>query len=145
MKVLRQPILASLLQNRLICLAITGATILQLSLVASGRDGWRSPIHDIFGIPDPGCGLTRAIIALLRGDWWTSLAFHAFAPLFVLALTLIALNALLPAWWRDKIATGVESVERGTGVTAILLLGLVLYWLARLLILRETYLNLIAG
>jgi hypothetical protein len=140
-----KPILAPLLKNRSLCIAITGATILHLSLVISGLPSWQSPIHSIFGIPDPGCGLSRAIITLLRGDWWTSLTFHAFASLFIIALTLITLNAILPSLPRDKLAAWVEGVERRTGLTAILLVGLVVYWLARLLIMREAFISLIEG
>lgn len=142
---LRTPILASLLKNRTVCLAVTGATILQLNLVALGLPGWRSPILSFFGVPDPGGGLTRAIVALLRGDWQTSLTFHAFAPFFVVALTLIAMAAILPSSLNDRIMACVEEVEGRTGLTAILLVGLVVYWLVRLFILREAYITLIAG
>jgi len=124
---------------------ITGASILQLGLVSAKLPAWQSPIHAVFGIPDPGCGLSRAIVALLRGDWRTSLTFHAFAPLFVVALSLIAITAVLPQRPRDKIVALIEDVERHTGLTALLLIGLVIYWLARLLILRGAFINLVAG
>lgn len=142
---LHTPILAPLLKNRAVCLAVTGASVLHLSLVLSGLPSWQSPLHAVFGLPDPGCGLSRAIVALLRGNWQVSLTFHAFAPLFVIALALIAASAVLPSWPRDNIAAWVEGLERRTGLTAILLIGLVIYWLARLLIWREAFINLIAG
>ena len=34
------------------------------------------PIAGSLGIPCPGCGLTRASLALLRGDWHEALHFH---------------------------------------------------------------------
>ena len=122
---------------------ITSATILQLSLSALGLPAWRSPLHSTFGIPDFGCGLSRAILALLRGDWQTALMLHAFAPLFVAALILVALAAILPHVLREKIVAWVEEMERRTGLTTILLAGLVLYWLARLLIMREAFILLV--
>lgn len=140
-----KPILAPILQTRAICLAITGAAIVHLSLVVSGLPSWRSPFLVIFGIPDPGCGLSRAVIALLRGDWQTSLTFHAYAIFFVIALTLIALAAVLPVSPRDRLVSWVAYVEKRTGLTAILLVALVVYWLGRLLILREAYIDLIVG
>jgi len=140
---LREPILAPILKNRATCVAITAATILQLSLVFAGLPGWQSPTHALFGVPDLGCGLSRAIVALLRGDWRTSLTFHAFAPFFVIALTLIAFAAILPSVIRDKVAAWIEAAERRTGLTAFLLIGLVAYWLARLLIMREAFLRLV--
>ena len=142
---LRKPLLASILKNRTACAVITGAAILQLSLVSAGLPGWQSPIHSVLGLPDPGCGLSRAIIALLRGDWRTSLTYHAFAPFFVAALTLIAIVAVLPHEPRVKITAWVEGWEYHTGLTAIFLISLVIYWLARLLIMREAFLNLITG
>ena len=117
---------------------------MQLSLSALGLPAWRSPLHSTFGIPDFGCGLSRAILALLRGDWQTSWTFHAFAPFFVAALILVALAAILPHLVRDKIVAWVERMERRTGLTTILLTGLVLYWLARLLIMREAFILLVS-
>ncbi len=140
---LREPILASFLKNRPICLAITAVTILQLSLAFAGLPAWQSPTHALFGVPDLGCGLSRAIVALLRGDWQTSLTFHAFAPLFIIALTLIAFAAVLPSVIRDKAAAWIEVAERRTGLTALLLIGLVVYWLARVLIMREAFFQLV--
>jgi len=139
------PILASILNNRVACALITGATPLQLGLVSVDLPAWQSPSHAVFGLPDPGCGLSRAIVALLRGEWRTSLTFHAFAPLFVVALSLVAMTAILPRGPRDKLVALVEYLERRTGLTAILLIGLVVYWLARLLFMREAFLKLVAG
>jgi len=141
---LREPVLARILKSRATCVAITSAAILQLSLGALGLPAWRSLLHSTFGIPDFGCGLTRAILALLRGDWQTSLMFHAFAPLFVVALTLVALAAILPDKLRAETVAWVETIERRTGLTAILLSGLVLYWLARLLIMGEAFILLVS-
>jgi hypothetical protein len=145
MIIFRKSILAAILKNRATCTAITIAAVLQLSFVFAGLPAWSSPFHVLLGLPDPGCGLSRAIVALLRGEWRTALTLHAFAPLFLIALNLIALATVLPAVARDNIAIRVEELEHQTGLTALLLMGLVVYWLARLLILREAFLQLIAG
>ena len=142
---LRQPILAPLLYNRLLCWLITVAGIIQISLTALALPAWQSPLHSLVGIPDPGCGLTRAIVALLSGDWQTALMFHAFAPLFIVALMVIALGAILPNPGRNWLLDRVALIERRTGLNAILLIALVIYWLARLVFLQEEYLMLIAG
>lgn len=142
---LRRPIFAPIVDNRLLCWVITTAGIIQVSLTALAMPAWQSPLHRLFGIPDPGCGLTRAIVALLRGDWQTSLTFHAFAPLFIVALALIAGGAMLPSVCRNWLVDRIASVERRTRLTVILLVALVIYWLGRLLFLRQEYLMLIAG
>jgi len=45
------------------------------------------PLASSFGIPCPGCGLTRATLALLHGDVQAALHFHplvfVLAPLFI--------------------------------------------------------------
>ena len=143
--VFNKPILAPILEYRPLCVAIIGATILHLVLVAYGLPSWQSPVRLVFGIPDPGGGLTRAILALLRGDWETSLSFHAFGLPFVFALTLIAMAAILPVSSRDKMTDWVGKLERRTGLTAIFLIGLFIYWLVRLLILGDPYIKLIVG
>jgi len=141
---LHEPVLTWILKSRTTCTIITGVAFLQLSLSASGLSAWRSPLHSTFGVPDFGCGLTRAVLALLRGDLQTALILHAFAPLIVAALILIALAAIIPSKLRDETVAWVETIERRTGLTAILLIGLVLYWLARLLIMREAFILLVS-
>jgi len=142
---LRRPVLAPILRKRDICFIITGVAILQLSLVILGLPAWQSPIHTILGVPDPGCGLSRALASLLRADWRTALRLHAFSPLFAGALGLIAIAAILPQGLRDKLTSFVEALEQNTGLTAILLAALLIYWLARLVFFREAFLSLIAG
>jgi hypothetical protein len=142
---LSTPVLAPILKERVLTWVITGAATLQAGLVMAHLPGWPCVVRLCLGIPCPGCGLSRAIAALLHGDWQGSLIYHAFAPFFILALALIALAAFLPASPRNWLINRIEIIERHTGLTAILLLGLVFYWLARLVILREAFINLIVG
>jgi hypothetical protein len=54
-------------------------------------------INNIFGIPCPACGMTRAHLALLRFDLTSALTFH---PLFFFTLIIgaqIALNLFKPS------------------------------------------------
>ena len=141
---MNQPILATILRSRATCALISAAALIQISLVSVGLPGWRSPFHAFLGIPDLGCGLTRAIVFLLRGEWQKALIYHAFAPLFVIALGTVGLATFLPNQRRDRLVAWIEGIESRTGSTAILLIGLVIYWLARLLIMRGDFLTLVA-
>jgi hypothetical protein len=85
------------------------------------------------------------MILLLRGDWRRSLAFHAFAPLFIVALMIAITTALLPESVRQRIVTSTEVLELRTGITGLLLVGLILYWLARLFVLQSAFVQLIQG
>jgi hypothetical protein len=135
---------ASLLRSRPTSALLAGVSALQLGLVAWGQPGWPCPLLHGLGIPCPGCGLSRASLELLRGEWRASLSDHAFAPLLLVALVVIGVASLLPGSLRLALADGVERLERRTGLTALALVGLVLYWIARLTFARETLL-LLAG
>lgn len=139
------PILTSVVQNRLAGLMIAGAAGLQTALVSLGLPGWSCPFLHVLGLPCPGCGLSRAVVALLHGDWRTSFEVHAFAPILVVGLFLIIWTAILPQKQRTWFIGRVEMVERRTGITAILLIGLVLYWLFRLLVFPEAFIYLVKG
>ena len=59
----------------------------------------------VFGMPCPGCGMTRASLRLLHGDVVGSLRFHpvalpAAAGLVVAVVLAVALPAEHPAWER---------------------------------------------
>jgi hypothetical protein len=139
------PVLSPLLRDRKLVLAITVVAFLQLVLTSVGLPGWPCPFLHVVGIPCPGCGLTRAMIFLLHGDWRRSLAFHAFAPLFIVALMIAITTALLPESARQRIVTSTEVLEHRTGITGLLLVGLILYWLARLFVLQSAFVRLIQG
>ena len=59
--------------------------------VVAGTACW---FRAIFGLPCPGCGSSRAIISILRGDLRLALWFH---PLIFLSIALIILAAIFRA------------------------------------------------
>jgi hypothetical protein len=87
--------------------------------------------------------MTRATLFLVHGEWRQALTMHAFAPIVVLALALITVCTIAPRTRAEWIADRTEVVERYTGLTTLLLSGLILYWLARLLILQSAFVRLI--
>jgi hypothetical protein len=49
-------------------------------------------VRHLTGVPCPGCGMTRAMLFLARGDWRRAVLFHPLAPMVlaeVLALWLV--------------------------------------------------------
>ena len=134
-----------LLRDRKFALVVAGTAGVQIALVSLSLPGWECPFFRVTGIPCPGCGLTRAVILLLKGDLQASLRFHAFAPLVLLTAVALILVLLLPRSITQPAISKLEILERQTGFTAIILVGLILYWLARLLFLQMAFVQLIRG
>jgi hypothetical protein len=91
------------------------------------------PLHAATGWPCPGCGTTRAIEALLAGDWSAALALN---PLACAALAGVAIFDLYAAIvllgrlprWRPR--GPLPPVMRGGLITAVALNWLWLMWQA---------------
>ena len=81
---------------------------------------------------------------LLRGDLNASFKFHAFAPIFLICILMVTLAALLPKSLIQPFVLRTERLERQTGLTVIILTGLILYWLTRLVVF-SAFVQLIRG
>jgi len=110
-----------------------GVGVVQLALTITGLTGWQCPIRSTFGVTCPGCGLTTAIALLLKGDWQAAVRTHVYAPLFLVVLILLLVSAALPPAYLGRISGSIARLERKTGITAIVLLSMVVYWLLRVL------------
>ena len=137
--------ISSILRDRRFALVFAGGVGLQIGLSALRLHPWQCPIFSSTGIPCPGCGLTRAMVLLLQGQWRASFQYHAFAPIFLFlgVATLVAL--VLPASISGPLVYRAEAWERQTKVSVIILTGLILYWLARLLFIPAAFVQLIRG
>src|SRR4051812_20370507 len=80
---LRQPTLAPLLENRRLATVIALAGAAQIVLTWSHIGGMDCPLMRTTGLPCPGCGLSRACVAFLHGDFHDALTLHAFAPILL--------------------------------------------------------------
>jgi len=81
------------------------------------------------GIPCPGCGLTRAIAALARGEIRTALRLHPFAPLLLVEAVVLWALGTRELLRRRALAPPPWLVERLLVWQGAALLAL---WLARL-------------
>jgi hypothetical protein len=82
---------------------------------------------------------------LLQGDLHASMRFHAFAPVFILLISAMTIATFLPKTVTEPFIHKAETLERQTGLTIIILGGLILYWLARLILFPTAFAQLIRG
>ena len=97
---------------------------------------WPCPWASLFGIPCPGCGLSRAAALLIHGDLHSALLLHPLSPVLV---PLVLAAALRAAFVHVRGASAVApparvGLRRWQNWLGCLLAGLVLaLWGARFL------------
>src|SRR5205814_5595804 len=121
------PVLSPILHDRRLSSIISGAALLQVLLTWLRFPGWPCPVFHTLGIPCPGCGMTRATLFLVRGEWKEALTLHAFAPVLLIAFAVIGFCAIAPRTHTERVAARIEVIENHTGITTLLLSGLILY------------------
>jgi hypothetical protein len=134
-----------ILRDRKFTIALLGAAGLHVALISLNLPSWECPFFRVTGVPCPGCGLSRATTLLLKGDLAGSFRMHAFAPILLFAISALILSVLLPRSVLQPAIARAELIERKTGLTVLILGGLILYWLARLLFLQADFVQLIRG
>lgn len=93
------------------------------------RSGWflPCPLRELTGWSCPGCGMTRAVHHLLHGDVIESVQLNLFAPVVVALLGLVWV-----AWLcRDTLGLTVRRPQLPVAATPVVLLGLLVYGVAR--------------
>ncbi|MGD9058655.1 MAG: DUF2752 domain-containing protein [Desulfobacterales bacterium] len=133
-KPLFTPVLAPVMQSRWIIALLVAVTLFQVILTALELPAWQCPLKATLGIACPGCGLTRAIVLLAGGKWLAAVQLHAFAPIGLGIGLLLVTGILLPTKVRDKVAHRLATIEKRSGIVIWLTLGLLIYWIGRLMI-----------
>lgn len=129
---LTKPWLGPLMRQQAMCRAIwLTLAVLALGMLA-GLQLWPCMFAEMTGLPCPGCGMTRASLALMRGDLRTALLFHPFVPFFFVLGGFVAAGALLPKAKIEIWAARVEDFERKSRVTVLFLAALLGFSLLRM-------------
>ena len=87
-------------------LALLGAVALWVTVAVGLRV--YCPIRHVTGIPCPGCGMSRALVCLLRGDWKGYAYYNpALLPCLTAVFFLINRETILlrrlPMWVKDAV------------------------------------------
>lgn len=129
---LGRPWLALLLRQTVLCRALVGAVAVLALAHVMGFSLFPCYFATITGLPCPGCGMTRATIAFLKGDIRLALAYHPFVPGFLLLGGLMAFCAIAPEKWREAVIRWVSLIEVHTRIPTIFLLAVLIYGLLRM-------------
>ncbi len=93
-----------------------GAPALLLLAALLPRAGLGIPVclfQAISGLPCPGCGLTRALVALLHGDPTAAFSYHPFSFILLPVLGIMSLHAWLPSAAQSRLEEAFRGRDRG--------------------------------
>ena len=80
---------------------------------------WPCPLYFYCGIQCPGCGLTRAAIAILQGNLTDAWHFHPFSLFLCGAWGFLLIYQFIPGKLQEKLLSRIERIERITGIAYI--------------------------
>jgi hypothetical protein len=111
-------------------LAITPAAVFGLMTMASPSDDGPTicPMALLTGVACPGCGMSRAIAWMFRGELERSVGYHPLAPL-VVVISIVAVVWALGRRFRGWRTPRTAVLNGGLIVLAALLIAV---WIARL-------------
>ena len=138
-----RPVFAPLVRQRSAAAALGIAGAAQVTLAVLHVRGIECPFLHVTGIPCPGCGLSRACAAMITGATEYSVHMHAFALPALIAIVVLLGAALLPTPRRARVAAAIEGIERATGVSFLLQIAILVYWIARLLYAPQAFISLV--
>ena len=142
--VLAGPVIGRVLRSRHACVAVVCAAAAQLALVKLQLPSWPCPVLKLTGCPCAGCGVSRSLAAGASGRLGEALSYHLFGPLIAAGMALVIVGAVVRDQQRLRLARVVERYERG-GLTLLLLLALLAYWIFRLAWLGGDYVRLMSN
>lgn len=128
------PILGPLMHKRLLIALLAAVTALQLAFAATELTAWQCPLKSTLAVACPGCGLTRAMVQFVQGNWQAAIQLHAFAPIVLGAGVLFAAGSVLPQKIRSRMADRLTAFERRTAVSALLIVSMLIYWVLRMIV-----------
>ncbi|MFY8020221.1 MAG: DUF2752 domain-containing protein [Bacteroidia bacterium] len=94
------------------------------------------PFKLLSGFPCPGCGMTKSLVFMYKGDWMQSLSYHLFGP-FVFFFCLGLIPLLILELVQNRNFLNHLFYNKKTGILLALVLGA--YHLVRLIIFISTH------
>lgn len=129
---LTKPWLAPLMADVVLCRVVVGfCAVLGIASLA-GVPIWGCPFNMLTGLPCPGCGMTRAVNALLHGNWSQAITYHPLSPAYLIIGVLLTIAATSTGAWRCRLVDGVKKLEQVTALPSMIVLFTVIFGLLRM-------------
>lgn len=115
------------LVNRPWPVTILGICIGQALLTRFNLPAWSCVFYKATGLSCPGCGMSRSIASLLKGDIAASWSYHPFAFFYVIGAAILAALIILPKNPRTTFLNRLRAIDTRLGIT-IFIIGLQVIW-----------------
>ena len=125
------PVLAEILRPRVVALVVAAVGAGQL-LASTFHVGLPCTFLALTGLPCPGCGLTRSVLALAHGHVADSVRWHPFGPLLAAGLVAALVAAAMPGAVRRPVLRTIAAVESKSPLAMVLLILFGIFWVVRL-------------
>lgn len=111
-----------------------------ITIILMGMHFWQPPEHNLFitcyfkkmtGLPCPGCGITRSLCAMAKGDFVHSLKFHPLGLLIFIAIIVIWLKAIVELMFKRTLVLSINQKTKTIILYAFILLTGI-FWMVRL-------------
>jgi hypothetical protein len=73
------------------------------------------------------------MVLFAQGHWKAAIDLHAFAPIFFGVGIFLVVGSIMPAGLQQKIAYQITAFERLTGIVGLLIIGILVYWILRII------------
>ena len=114
----------------LLVLLLAGGVAAAVALAPMGGEcGFRH----LLGAPCPGCGMTRSLVALCRGDAAASWRFHPLGPPLA-AAALLAIGLAVHEGFTGRPTFRLPAARWGAGAALVLLVLGAAVWVARVVV-----------
>ena len=126
-------LVAPAIRNRVLSVVITLMPLIFIILNVSGIFVWKCPFHELTGLECGGCGMTRGVIALVKGHFMEAFNLHPFSILLLFFWSIWVIVTFLPEKWREEVIGRIAYVERKTGFVIILATLFIAFGIIRLI------------
>jgi hypothetical protein len=126
-------IIAPVMKSRRGAIVIAAFPVIFMLLNISDLFVWKCPFYEYLNIQCFGCGMTRAVEALGKGEFAEAFHLHPFSYLLITGWITWIIILFLPEKQHETVINKLEIIENKTGLIFILFIIFIFFGLVRLI------------